>query len=285
MMNTNLLITPEELATQLADPLLRVFDATVHLQPAERGYRIVSGREDYQSAHIASAAFMDQVEALSDTSTKLGFTLPEPAQLASALGSLGISRDTPVVIYASQVMWATRAFWLLYYLGHENVRVLDGGFAAWQQAGLAVASDEQSYPEAHFEPTLHAERFVRLEEMQRIVEDGATCVVNALPAPVYTGAGGAPYGRGGHIPGSVNLPYANLLAEGAFRSRDELRSALAELQLDGAERVVAYCGGGISATIPAFARLLVGLDQTAIYDGSMSEWVREGLPLNEGEAP
>ncbi len=106
-----------------------------------------------------------------------------------------------------------------------------------------------------------------------------------MPEPVYTGEGGAVYGRAGHIPGSLNLPYDNLLDNGAFRGDAELRSALAESGLDGPSRVVAYCGGGISATIPAFARLLVGLNDTAIYDGSMSEWVREGLPLNEGKAP
>jgi thiosulfate/3-mercaptopyruvate sulfurtransferase len=285
-MSADLLITPDQLAEQLQDPQLRVFDATVHLQPGENGYRLLSGRDDYATAHVPGAAFMDQIEALSDTTTKLGFSLPAADELAAGLGALGISRDTPVVLYATNhTMWATRAFWLLHYLGHDNVRVLDGGFRAWQQAQLPVAVEVSVYPEAKFEAVVHADRFVQLDEMQQIVGNGETCVVSALPEPVYTGAGGSPYGRAGHIPGSLNLPYDKLLNEGAFLPPDELLQALRACGLAGDERVVAYCGGGISATIPAFARLLVGLGATAIYDGSMSEWVREGLPLTEGSAP
>ena len=285
-MSRQLLITPQQLAEELSDPKLRIFDATVHLQRSEKGYTVGSGLDDYLAAHVPGAAFMDQVEALSDTTTRLGFSLPAPEQLAAGLGALGIARDSKVVLYAgSHIMWATRAFWLLHYLGHDNVRVLDGGFAAWQRAELPVAAGAETYPGATFVSDVHPERFVLLEEMQRIVDDGNTCVVNALPEPVYTGEGGAVYGRAGHIPGSVNLPYDNLLEADAFRSDGELRAALAESGLDGEGRVVAYCGGGISATIPAFARLLIGLGDTAIYDGSMSEWVREGLPLNEGSAP
>jgi len=283
---SELLITAQQLAARLDQPNLRVFDATVHLRRSERGYQVNSGEEDYRTAHIPGAAFMNQPEALSDTTSKLGFTLPEVDALAAGMGALGISRDTSVVLYAtSHVMWATRALWLLRYLGHTDVRVLDGGLDAWREAGLNLADGDESYPSAQFRPDVQPKVFVRLDEMKEIVEQGEACVVNALPEPVYTGAGGAVYGRAGHIPGSVSLPYDNLLKDGYFRPAEELRQALAATGMDAEGRVVAYCGGGISASIPAFARLLLALNDTAIYDGSMSEWVREGLPLNEGSDP
>ena len=285
-MARQLLITAAELAEQLEDPALRILDVTVHLQRSERGYQIESGLEDYRAAHVPGAAFVDQAVALSNTDSGLGFTLPEPDVLAAAFAELGIGTDTAVVVYATgPVMWATRAFWLLDYLGHPNVRVLDGGLAAWQAAGLPTHQGDESYAARTFAHSLKPSRFVLLDEMQEIVSSQNQCVVNALPEPVYTGASGALYGRPGHIPGSVNLPYDNLLSDGRFLPREKLLEALQEQGLAGTDRVVVYCGGGISATIPGFSRLLCGLEETAIYDGSMSEWVRADLPLTEGSEP
>ena len=122
--------------------------------------------------------------------------------------------------------------------------------------------------------------------MLAAIGDGAVCTVNALSPQMYAGTAEHSYGRKGHITGSVNLHYDALLADGRFRSADELSNALREKGLLDAERVVTYCGGGISATIDALACLLVGKDEVAVYDGSMSEWVRDpALPMTEGEAP
>ena len=285
MSTDQLLIDAPTLAAQLPDERVRIFDTTVHLQPSDKGYRAVSGLADYESGHIPGAAFLDLIRDTSDTTSGLGFTLPAVDALSAALGALGISRESPVVLYArGHMMWATRAFWLLNYCGHSDVRVLDGGFAGWERAGLPVAQGRSSYAPTTFVPEVRADRFVQLAQMQVLVEAGNTCVVNALPDGVYTGEVST-YGRPGHIPGSLSLPYDQLLADGAFLPTPALRAALEAGQLARPERSVIYCGGGISATIPAFARLLIGLDNTAVYDGSMSEWVRAGLPLRTGTAP
>ena len=121
----------------------RILDATVFLTPAPTsGYRAESGQGKFDEGHIPGAVFLDLIRAASDTSTGLGFSLPPVAQLEGLFGSLGIGNDTEVVLYSTgHMMWATRAWWLFHYCGHANVRVLDGGFGAWRDAGSPVSTE------------------------------------------------------------------------------------------------------------------------------------------------
>lgn len=281
------LIEAEALAGQLGDPALKIFDATVHLVPAEKGYRAESGLADYEQGHIPGAAFLDQIRAVSDTSTGLGFSLPTPEALEAGLRAVGIGDADRVVLYSTgHMMWATRAWWLLHYAGLDNVAVLNGGFNAWQAADLAVSTDATTLPPGNVTVRPRPERFVDQTQVLAAIGNESICTVNALSPDVYTGEGKMSYGRKGHITGSVNVYYDELLEAGRFRAADELRAALSSKGLLDAERVIAYCGGGISATIDALACLLVGKDEVAVYDGSMSEWVRdESLPMTEGQAP
>lgn len=283
----DILIEPEVLAGSLGEPDLKIFDVTVHLVPAERGYRAESGLEDYRSGHVPGAAFLDQIRAVSDTSTGLGFSLPAARALEAGLRAAGIDDGDRVVVYSTgHLMWATRAWWLLHYAGLERVSVLNGGFQAWQSASLPVSTEETTYPEGNVTIRPRPERFVDQQAVLAAIGDGAVCTVNALSPEVYSGDAKMTYGRKGHITGSVNVHYEELLKDGRIRSADELRRALAAKGLLDADRVIAYCGGGISATIDALACLLVGKDEVAVYDGSMSEWVRdERLPMTLGSEP
>lgn len=284
---TELLIQPEELAAELGRDDLRIVDATVFLEPAGNGYRAVSGIEKYRQRHLPGAAFMDQVRTFSDTSTGLGFSRLPPDALADALGHLGVSADHRVVVYSSgHMMWATRAFWLLRYAGHTRVSVLDGGLHGWQAAGLELRSGDEHYPPARFAAEPQPGIFVDLPEVRDAQGNPRVCTVNALSPEVYAGTGDMHYGRRGHIPGSRNLHYDRLMAGHHFRPVAELREALAETGMLDAPRVITYCGGGISATVDAFACLLAGQADVAVYDGSMAEWVRdENLPLTTGSEP
>jgi thiosulfate/3-mercaptopyruvate sulfurtransferase len=281
------LITPAELESRLAQPNLRILDATVFLVPAEQGYRAESGQDKYDQGHIPGAAFMDLIRAFSDTSTGLGFSLPQPAALADALGALGVNQEDDVVLYASgHMMWATRAFWLLRYAGHARVAVLNGGFSRWKAEGRTISAEPHSYPATTYAADPQPGLFVDLAGMQNAMNSAGVCTVNALSPEVYAGTGEMSYGRRGHIPGSLNLHYDDLMEDGNFKSADDLHAALSAQGMLDAERVITYCGGGISATIDAFACLLLGKTEVAVYDGSMSEWVRdESLPLTTGEAP
>jgi thiosulfate/3-mercaptopyruvate sulfurtransferase len=278
------LIEAEELAQEIGAPDLKIFDATVFLKPAKAGYRAESGLADYQQGHIPGSAFLDQMSGLSDTGTGLGFSLPTVAALEAGLRQAGVSDGDRVVVYSSaHMMWATRAWWLLHYAGVEQVAVLNGGLPAWRALGLAESTGEEVYPPGDLTARPRPARFVDQTEVQSAIGQAGVCTVNALAPDVYSGDAEMSYGRKGHITGSINLHYEDVLENGRFRSAEALTEVLQSKGMLDAERVIAYCGGGISATIDALACLLIGKDEVAVYDGSMSEWVRdESLPMTLG---
>ena len=279
------LISVQELADGIDDPGRRILDATVFLTPAPTaGYRAESGQGKFDEGHIPGAVFLDLIRAASDTSTGLGFSLPPVAQLEGLIGSLGIGDDTEVVLYSTgHMMWATRAWWLFHYCGHANVRVLDGGFRAWRDAGMPVSTETVAPAPRSFRAQANPDLFVDKDGVLAAIGDSATCTVNALSPDVYAGEGEFSYGRRGHITGSVNLHFDDLLDNGHFKDADALRTALDAKGLLAAPKVISYCGGGISATVDALACLLVGQSNVAVYDGSMAEWVRdESLPMETG---
>ena len=279
------LISTAELEARLKDPKLRIYDATVYLKPSDDGpYQAESGEQTFQAGHIPGAMFLDLVVAASDTTTGLGFSLPKPAQLESLLRSLGIDNESEVVIYSTDnMMCATRAWWLLHYCGHPNVRILNGGFSAWVKSDFNVSNQATDYPNGSFTVDVKVDRFADKASVFNAIGDGAVCTVNALAPAIHSGESAISYGRPGHIAGSINVFYDDLLDDGYFRQSEELKEVLADNGLLKSSKVIAYCGGGIAATINAFACLLVGLEQVAVYDGSMSEWAGdESMPMETG---
>ena len=279
------LISSAELEARLDDPKLRIYDATVLLKPSENGpYRAESGEQKFQAGHIPGAMFLDLIDAASDTTTGLGFSLPNSAQLESLFRNLGIDNESEVVVYSTDnMMWATRAWWLLHYCGHSNVRILNGGFSAWVASDFDVSNQATDYPNGSFTVDTKADRFTDKAGVFNAIGDDAVCTVNALAPAMHSGESSISYGRPGHIAGSINVFYDDLLDDGYFRQSEELKEVLADKGLLKSSKVIAYCGGGIAATINAFACLLVGQEQVAVYDGSMSEWARdESMPIETG---
>lgn len=282
------LISTEALAGALkSEPTdLRVFDATVTLVPAAKGYSAVSGFKDYEQAHIPGAAFMDLMSDFSDSGSGLGFTLPSPDYLQTAYRAAGINEDSQVVFYSSgHLMWATRAWWMLYACGHRNVAVLDGGINKWKSEDRPVTTAIPDWPEGDVTVNLNSARWADKATTFAAISDEDVCTINALSPGVYSGEAEMSYGRKGHIENSKNVYYDDVLKDGCFRSADELKDLFSSKGVLQKPRVIAYCGGGISATIDALALTLIGHDNVAVYDGSMSEWVKdENLPLILGEA-
>jgi thiosulfate/3-mercaptopyruvate sulfurtransferase len=282
------LVSAGWLAQRLGDPDIVVLDATVHLDPptsAGEPYAIRSGASGWAGSHIAGSRFADLIGELSAPAAPFPFTLPSPERFADAIGRLGVGDDTLVATYDSDTgMWAARLWWMLRTFGHAAAVVLDGGSAAWVAAGQPLTGEPTPAPEparftARFRPELVASR----DEVLDALEDPSILLVNALSAELHRGEQRS-YGRAGRIPGSVNVPARSLLAaDGRLRSPGELREAFDESGALEADRVIAYCGGGISAANDVLALAQLGRDDVAIYDGSLREWASDpALPLETG---
>lgn len=284
------LVDVATLANHLQNPALRLFDATVELvRPPEGGpYTVASGRPGYEQAHIPGAAFADVAGELSDPDSPYPFTLPTPEHFAAAAGRLGIGPGTHVVVYAQDTpMWATRLWWQLRFFGFDAVSVLDGGLPAWRAKGLLTDRGSAAYAPAEFTPEPRWDWLATRADVERVVAagDGSACLVNALTPPVFRGEGPTSYSRPGRIPGSVNAPWTELVDPDTnlFRPPGELERALEAAGALGPAPVIAYCGGGISATVDLFALALLGREGARLYDGSLTEWTRdEKLPVEVG---
>jgi thiosulfate/3-mercaptopyruvate sulfurtransferase len=291
------LVSPEALRAALGDPASRVLvlDASTSLVTHGEGEPYTAGplREQYLAVHVPGAAFVDVTGELSDPAGPYPFTLPAAPALAAAFGAVGVGDDTHVVVYDTVgSAWATRVWWLLRWLGHDDVSVLDGGLAAWQVSGLptaAGAADDEAARSAAAVLTPH-ERPALLATLPQVeqISSGAVhrLLVNALDPATFRGEQEtSTYARRGRIPGSVNLPLFTLLdpETGRFLPVDALRERLQAGGLLDAAGAVTYCGGGIAATLPAFAAFHVAGAEVAVYDGSLSEWTAEQrLPVTVG---
>lgn len=282
------LVSAAWLEEHLQDPALRVLDATVflHVNPDGAGYTPESGLTKWQAGHVPGAQFVDLITAFSDQSSPVRFTMPAAADFAARAGALGVGDDSRVVIYSSgSPMWATRLWWMFRSVGFDAA-VLDGGFVHWQAEGRPVSTGSPRFAPATLTPRARAGLWANQQAVLAAVGDTGVCTINALSPAVYSGEKNM-YGRPGHIPGSVNVFYDNLLdaGTGRWRTPSELRPLFEAVGAFAKPRVICYCGGGISATMDALALVMAGHPQVAVYDGSMMEWVADpALPLVLGSA-
>jgi len=282
------LITTAELAGIIDQPDLRLFDCTTYLEPAPAGstvpYLAVPGQHTFEAGHIPGADFLDLQGEFSDQNTELRFMMPDTAQLAAAFGRHGIGADSRVVLYSiGTPMWATRFWWMLRSLGFENAAVLDGGFDKWKAEERAIESGAaKGYPRAAFTAKPKPGFFVGKQDVLTAIADHSSVVVNALGPQFHRGLEPSRYGRPGRIPGSCNVSAATLLdpATRVFVPLVDAEAKFATQGLRQDKRVIAYCGGGISATIDLFLLHQLGYDNLTLYDGSMGEWAKdEALPI------
>ena len=282
------LVSTEELARWQAGPherRLAVVDATVvQVQGFDGHPAYVTGHEQYLvGGHVPGAVFADLLEEFSEPQGEFAFTRPDADRFSRAAASLGVDRDTLVVVYDSAVgQWAARLWWLFRSFGHERVAVLDGGLRKWsaEQRPLDVGHVEPTpsagYPASEL-PGFWAEKS-RVE--RALTGEQAATLVCGLPPREFSGeTGHRP--RLGHIPGSLSAPAGRLVDRqtNTLLPDGELRRVLAEV-LASPEPVVAYCAGGIAATADALALAVLGRDDVAVYDGSLNEWAAdESAPL------
>ncbi|HEY7601818.1 MAG TPA: rhodanese-like domain-containing protein [Methylomirabilota bacterium] len=288
------LITPAELAPRLDAPELRLVECGVVYRPLpdRQDFRVESARPLYGAGHLPGAVFVDVVAELSDPASGLRFTMPEPARIAEAFGRHGVGPGTFTVLYCrDHNIFAARLWWMLRSIGWDDAAVLNGGFVRWVAEGRPVTTEARSHPPARLEPRPRAGLFVDKAAVRRALGDSRAVVVNALSAEQHEGRGGVTYGRPGRIAGSVSVS-ARALTDPkthAYLPTERIRAAFeaAGVLRPGGDavgrRAVTYCGAGIAASSDAFLLTLLGMDDVAVYDGSLEEWARDpACPMESG---
>ena len=278
------------LAEHLDDPDLRIFECTTHLRPAAEGepvpYHPEAGRADYAAGHIPGAGFLDLPGELSRRDAAVAFMMLPAAEFAAAMSRHGIGEGSRVVLYSrGPLMWATRVWWMLHAMGFDEAAVLDGGFERWLAEGRPVSTEPGGYPPASFIPRPRPGLFVDREAVLADLDQPGVRLINTLSEADFKGAEPSRYGRPGRIPGSVNLPWPTLAdpETGRLIPLEEAARRLEAIGAPAAERIVCYCGGGISATMGLFLLHRLGYTNLALYDASMAEWARDPtLPIERG---
>ena len=282
MSETPALVTTEWLAAKLGEPHIRVADASWYLPQAGR-----NTRAEYDAAHIPGAVFFD-IDAVSDQQSALPHMLPDAIAFARSMRKLGIGDADLVVFYdGAGIYSAPRGLWMMRAMGHRQAAVLDGGFPKWRREERPIESSSPAVVvRTHFTPRPE-ERLVRnFMAMRANLEARAEQVLDARSPARFRGEEQEPRPgvRPGHMPGAVNLYYADVLAsDGTLRPAEDLRRLFQQRGVDLDRPVVTSCGSGVTAAILSLALEVAGAKETALYDGSWSEWgARNDAPVETG---
>ncbi len=261
------LVTTEWLSQHLSDPNLVVLDCTVNVEPdPETGFRIVTGRGDYDLGHIPGAGFADLLVDLSATDKPDWWVpMPTPERFCAAMGALGVGDDSRVVLYdGNNAMWAARVWWMLRWIGFDNAALLDGGSKLWVAEGRPLSTEPSTQSTRTLTPALRPELIADRDEVFTAIGDDNTCLIHTLGEETY---------KAQHIPSAINIDAGHLLDKsGRYRSTDELDALFTG---DRAARSITYCGGGVAASSNAFIMARIGFSDVAVYAASMQEWTAD----------
>jgi thiosulfate/3-mercaptopyruvate sulfurtransferase len=271
------LVSTEWLAAHIDAPDLRVFDASFTLPGISP-----TAEAEYARRHIPGAVFFD-IDGISDHSNPLPHMLPSPDDFTRMVGALGISNDRRIILYdIAGFGSAPRAWWMLRIFGHDKVALLDGGLPKWLAEGRAVTTYVPQPKPVTFTPRFDAGAVRSKAQLLANLSATREQVLDARSAGRFAGTAAEPRPglRGGHIPGSINVPYDTL---GDRKTRRYLPAAQIEQRfrdagVDRDKPIVTSCGSGVTACALAFGLHLIGWPEAAIYDGSWSEW---GLADND----
>ncbi|MBO9600298.1 MAG: sulfurtransferase, partial [Cohnella sp.] len=245
-----------------------------------------AGRKAYEEEHIPGAVYMDLEKDLSAPVEEHGgrHPLPDAAELAGLFSKFGISNESRVVAYDDQGgAMASRLWWLLNYLGHTNVFVLDGGFSAWKNAGCPVTAEQKVIIPSSFVATVQHNMLVEVDEVRESLGTGRFVLIDSREAPRYRGEVEPIDPVAGHIPGARNFFWAEgRRADGMWKDADEQRERFAGLSPD--DEIVVYCGSGVTACPNVLALQEAGFSKVKLYAGSWSDWISyEGNPVAVGD--
>lgn len=232
-----------------------------------------AGRKAYLEGHIPGAVYLDLNKDLSGKAVKHGGShpLPDIDMLATNLGHIGIGQETTVVIYDQRNdMFAARCWWLLHYMGHEKVYLLDGGLSAWVEAGNSLTTALPQLVERHFQPRLRTSEVANMTDVRERSE--ASVLIDSRSKDRYLGKTEPRYKIAGHIPGAKNFFWKDVLIEdGNWKSDEELQKHFAGIPKDA--EIIVSCGSGVSACPNIIALKKAGFQHVKLYPGSFSDWI------------
>jgi thiosulfate/3-mercaptopyruvate sulfurtransferase len=281
------LVSADWLEQHLEAPALRILDCSQVMKPRPDGsFGFVPASDEFTAAHIPGSIFVDVVGQLSDPEQALPLMMPPFEKFAASMQALGIGDGTVVVLYdRGNHAWAARVWWMLRAVGFDNAAVLDGGWLHWVARQKPVTRGSGHYPPAarfSLKPRPHL--FADKARVLAAINDPDSLLLHSLPEAMFTGAVVA-YARPGRISGSQNL-YCELLIDPdtrCFRPPGKIRELMQTTDALQTRKVITYCGGGIAASSNALALTLLGVEDVAVYDGSLSEWTADpDLPMETG---
>jgi thiosulfate/3-mercaptopyruvate sulfurtransferase len=268
------LVSTDWLAARLDDPHVKIIDASYKMPGV-----LPLPSDDFLAAHIPGSVFFN-VNTIADPNDPRPHMYPSAEQFARDVSALGISSDDTIVAYDSGA-WvaAPRAWWMFLSFGHPKIKVLDGGLQKWLREGRPTHSGSVTSKPGRFRAKLDPSYVRSKEQLLDNLRTKNEQLVDARPRPRFEGTVAEPWPgrRSGHIPGSRNVPYAELFdaKTGAMKPLEELRKAFAGAGVDMTRPIVTTCGSGVSALVLTLALYRLGVRGTALYDGSWAEW---GLP-------
>lgn len=266
------------LAEHLNDSTIVLLDARM-LPPGETTRDI---NAEYRAGHLPGAVFFD-IEVLSDHRTDLPHMMPDNDDFSRAMSKLGVSHQQHIIIYdEGNLFSAPRAWWMLHTFGVTQISILTGGLAGWKSQHRPLEQGNVERAPAVFEAKLNETAIRQRDDVMAISRDKSAQIVDARPAARFNGEVDEPRPglHRGHIPGSLNVPWGDLVANGALKPNAELATILHKHGVDFSRPIVASCGSGVTACVVILALRVLNVPNVTLYDGAWSDWgSRNDVPI------